>query len=104
MAYQEIDDCQSQSEAAVGPNIRGVHLSESLKNMRQMLRGDPHSRIRHCQSNLCGATVQGNLDHSTIRRKFNGVREQVRYDLLQASRISENRSSQGIDFRFELQL
>src|SRR5262245_17635021 len=76
---------------------RSVRLPESIENMWQKIERNALPSIRHGNFDVRVNSFQQHFHLATARCEFDGVANQVTYYLLQAIRVTGNRTRQRVE-------
>ena len=66
---------------------RGIGLTKTLKDIRKKSGLDSDTGIRHADFGMMAHSRKFDENASIIGRKFDGIRQQIPHDLLEAVRI-----------------
>src|SRR5437763_17223892 len=81
---QRFADRQAEPESA---ELRTIALLESVENLRERFRVDPHPRIRNFDLERAIHVRGPNFESTAFRGELHGILDQVPKDLLKAGRI-----------------
>ncbi len=86
-----LDDGQAQPGTAMATVIAVLHLHEALKNLVAHLGRHPRPIVTHPNVGLPPSQFQRDLNMTAVRRKFEGIGQQVQQNPLQLDRIDLSR-------------
>src|SRR6266852_1924783 len=86
------DEGEAQAETAERARIRAVPLAEAVKHVGKKCRLDAHAGVRDGDLRCSTRLHQPNLHAAPLGRELQGIGQQVPQDLLQASRVAQNRA------------
>src|SRR5207253_1335811 len=95
-------DGEAQTEAALGARTRRITLPEPVEDVREEGPGDPLARVPDGQARAVVEGLEADLDAPLRRGELDGVREQVREDLLDAGGVAHDGVGGAVDPRLEL--
>src|SRR5262249_728620 len=95
---QVTDNGQPKSEAAVAARMRPVHLVKSIEDLRQLFGTDALARIAYDELDAVVGAAQADVNAAAGWRELQGVRNEVRDDLMQAVTVAPDDAA-GLDRR-----
>ena len=96
------NDGKPESEAALAPGRTAVALLEAFEDVGQQGRADALPSVAHCDLDVGANPFQQDLHAPALRREFDGVREQVPHDLLEAVGVARDDPGLGVEHRPQL--
>src|SRR5205823_6915678 len=78
------DDREPEAEAAMGTGTAALRLSETIEDVWQESRADPHPRVLDRDLRVAVDALETDLDTPPPGRELDRVGQQVPHDLLQA--------------------
>ena len=96
-----LHDCEAETEAAVEPGGGAVRLAEAAEEVRDELARNPHPSIAHRDPRLRGRTVERHRHGPAPRGELDGIREQVRDDLLHPRGVRVHGGQSGRNRRLD---
>ena len=92
---------QPEAEPAVRSGARAIVLAETLADVRQQLRADPHPGVAHRDRHLRIHALQLHLHPTALRRELHRVAEQVPHHLLETVGIAADRADRRGEHRLQ---
>jgi len=85
------DDCQTQAETFVFRLVGFVRLAKRIENERQKIGANARAVVVYFQPRVRSGAFEADFDSSFFAGEFDGVREQIPDDLLQALRVAADK-------------